>query len=124
MNYPDVQRKLFAELVEVLPLLDLSELTYAKVKTLMYLDAVMMESMRMYPVIGLPLPRVTPETGAYLCGKHIPKGTEVVCSTYSLHHSTQVFENADDFIPERWLIKDNEILASMKKAWNPWSWGP
>ena len=84
----------------------------------------MMESMRLYPAVSIALPRITPENGTELCGKHIPQGTEVVCNTYALHHSKDVFERPDEFLPERWLITDEEKLTVMKKTWNPFSWGP
>lgn len=39
-----------------------------------YLQAVIKESMRMYPGNGLPLPRIIPKGGLTLAGRHFPAG--------------------------------------------------
>ncbi|PIG79988.1 hypothetical protein AARAC_005163 [Aspergillus arachidicola] len=45
-----------------------------------YLDAVITESFRMHPAVGLLLERVTPPQGATICGEYVPGGTVVGCN--------------------------------------------
>jgi cytochrome P450 len=74
---------------------------------LLYLDAVISESFRMHPAVGLLLERVTPAEGATICGEHIPGGTVVGCNAWVLHQNKEVFgPDADVYRPERWLESD------------------
>ncbi|KAI4732129.1 benzoate 4-monooxygenase cytochrome-like protein P450 [Aureobasidium sp. EXF-10728] len=85
-----------------------------------YLDAVVNESFRMHPAVGLLLERVVPPQGATIRGENIPGGTIVGCNAWVLHQNKQIFgEDADVFRPERWLESegaDPARLAKMKSS--------
>ena len=95
---PEATAKLHAELDEVLEgrlptSADLSQLPYA--------NAVIKESMRLYPPVSLIGREAVEdvEIGEYM----IPKGCVVMLSQWVLHHSPEYFEEPNSFKPERWL---------------------
>lgn len=105
---PSAQAKLVAEL-------DAANVSvpaqYKDIKDLPYLQAVMYESQRMSPSLGLILEREVPEGGFTLPdGRFIPAGTKVGINPCVVSRDTALFgpEDADSFIPERWLRRDDE----------------
>jgi cytochrome P450 len=83
---------------------------------LKYLDAVVNESFRMHPAVGLLLERVVPPQGATICGELIPGGTIVGCNAWVLHQNKQVFgDDAHIYRPERWLESEGADLARIAK---------
>ena len=102
LTHGDMLRKLKTELKEAIPDKD-SLVEWAALEKLPYLRAVIKESLRY--VSGSPgrLPRVVPSTGAVFCGQPIPPGTIVTSGAYVHHRNPNVFEDPDEFRPERWL---------------------
>ncbi|OQE24624.1 hypothetical protein PENSTE_c007G01022 [Penicillium steckii] len=87
---------------------------------LSYLQAVLNESLRLYPATIAVLPR-TAVTDTTVGGVHIPRGTNVATQNLTIHRDPQVFEDPDSFLPERWLnIND----TGLKEALTPFSVGP
>jgi len=84
------------------------------VENLPYLSACMKEAMRLRPVIGMSLVRVTPASGAIIDGIVIPAGTVVGQNPAVVSRSEVIFgPNSNDFVPERWLDEDNETAATV-----------
>jgi len=84
-------------------------ISFPDAQKLPYLDAVITESFRLFPAVGLLLERHVPPTGATICGEHIPGGTIVGCNAWVLHRRAEVFgEDVDAFRPERWLAADDD----------------
>lgn len=67
-----------------------------------YLDAVFKESVRMTPPLSLSFPERTTEP-MILGGYHIPPGTAVMIDADSINHDPEVWNNPDDFDPNRFL---------------------
>lgn len=67
--------------------------------------AVIRESMRMHPGVGLPLERIVPSSGLKTPnGTTLPSGTIVGMSAWVVHMNKTVFgQDAASFVPERWL---------------------
>lgn len=84
-----------------------------------YLDAVVMETMRLHPGAFGPFPRLVPPGGTTL-GRfsNIPQGTTVSTSAYSLHRNPSVFPEPERWRPERWLDSGAEARKEMQK----WFW--
>lgn len=92
-------------------------LPYAQVATLPYLNATVVEALRMHPATGLVLQREVPAGGAILAGKHVPGGTIVGINSWVMHANTQVYgADAHVFRPERWLVADAAQLSEMKRC--------
>ena len=87
---PEVEKRLVAE-VAGLP----DNLQHRDVQDLPYLNAVLNETLRLYPATPSPLPRVVPTQGAELSGHHIPGGTIVSSQAYSLHRNEYAFPNPE-----------------------------
>lgn len=81
-----------------------------------YFNAVMKESMRLHPPVGLMLERIVPPGGAEISGKYIPGGTVVGISPWVLQYNAEVFPNPSAFEPERWLDSSKEKLAEMERS--------
>lgn len=75
--------------------------TYDAVMNLSLLDAVINESLRLYPPAWL-IPRIA-RVDTKVGGKSVKSGTRVVVSPYVSHRLSEFFEKPDSFMPERWL---------------------
>jgi trans-cinnamate 4-monooxygenase len=105
VNHPEVQQKIREELDAVVaPGIPMTESDIVK---LPYLQAVMKESLRLH--ITLPfVPRLNvPQTK--LGGYDIPAGTKVLVNIWWLANNPELWDNPQDFIPERFLQDDNKI---------------
>ncbi|KAF2270474.1 cytochrome P450 3A3 [Lojkania enalia] len=121
LQNPAVVTKLQAELDTALPDPDATP-TFAAVKDLPYLDAVIKETMRIHSTSSLGLPRVIPPgPGITLHGTHFPQGVVLSVPAYTIHHSHSIWgPDADAFRPERWF----ELTERQKNAFIPFSYGP
>lgn len=73
-----------------------------------YLQAVMYEALRLHPAVGMSLPRVVPEGGTTVAGKHLPAGTVVGVNPWVIHRNEEVYgDDVEAFQPERWIREDN-----------------
>ena len=80
-------------------------------------QAVIKEAMRVHPSIGFPLERVVPEGGAVICGTQLPGGTIIGMSAPVVNNDKSIFgEDAEDFVPERWLNSTPEKIKTMERA--------
>ena len=92
-------------------------ISWADAQKMPYLDAVIQESFRLFPAVGLLLERQVPQSGAAICGEHIAAGTIVGCNAWVLHRRPEIFgQDAETFRPERWLEADANKTKEMKAA--------
>ncbi|RKP06012.1 cytochrome P450 [Thamnocephalis sphaerospora] len=122
LENPNCMQRLYEELKDAIPDPD-TEIHYADVKSLPYLDGVLHESLRMRPVSAAGSGRTVPEGGAYIAGHFIPEGTEISTSIITIHGLESIFPNADLFKPERWLGA-NEQVSEMKRSLLTFAMGP
>ncbi|KAL1916558.1 uncharacterized protein VTP21DRAFT_5749 [Calcarisporiella thermophila] len=103
MQQTEIQDKLREELSSAQDKLD-----YESVKELHYSTAVFNETLRLYP----PVPKnhkTAVNDDVLPCGIHVKKGDLVLFSPYVMARDKQIWgENAAEFDPERWLIRDAE----------------
>ncbi|KAI8867174.1 cytochrome P450 [Ramicandelaber brevisporus] len=119
-----VLEKLEAEVLTAFP--DPTErITYKAAKEkLPYLEAVLLESVRMRTVGGGYLPRVTPKGGRTIGGYFIPEGTIVGASGYVKHNYSGLWEEPSVFRPERFLEgAPPQVLAERTQLIAPFAVG-
>ncbi|GIH67819.1 cytochrome P450 [Sphaerimonospora thailandensis] len=116
-RHPDVRERLHVEAVEVLgdrlP-------THEDLPRLRYTAMVIEEAMRLYPPVWM-LPRRAlrdDEVGGY----HVPAGSDVLISPYTLHRHPAFWDEPDRFAPERF---DPDAPAGRPRyAYIPFGAGP
>ena len=92
-----------------------------EVKDLPYLNAVIKETMRLYPTIISTLPRILDSQLAVGRTNFVlPAGTQVGMQNYVHHRDPTLFPEPDKFIPERWL---GDSVGDMNNALTPFSVG-
>ncbi|XP_073963407.1 cytochrome P450 4C1-like [Choristoneura fumiferana] len=99
-SHPDIQERAFEEIAEVLGDRDVDKLEISK---MVFLEAVLMESMRLYP-IGPFIGRNIAES---IKLKHytLPAGSSAFIAIHALHRHKMWGEDAELFVPDRWLDK-------------------
>ncbi|KAJ0168791.1 Isotrichodermin C-15 hydroxylase [Colletotrichum tanaceti] len=93
----------------------------ASTTRLPFLNAVILEGMRMYPPLPFPLPRVVPCGGDTIDGYFVPGGTVVSTNPFASSMSPSNFHDPWIFNPQRWMdLTNNDVLSSSQ----PFSLGP
>ncbi|KAF2100311.1 cytochrome P450 [Rhizodiscina lignyota] len=82
-----------------------------------YIAPIMREALRMYTVVGSPMPREVPKGGASINGYFLPGGTEVSICHYAIGRNTAIFgEDADRFRPERWTEEVDPATRRLRET--------
>ena len=106
--------------------------SYAHLRRLPYLSAIITEALRLFPMVNIPMERVVPAEGLYLRdGRFVPGGFRVLMSAWVVHHDEGIFgRETDAFRPERWMRGEGEgdeefkeRVRRMRGAWVPFSYG-
>ena len=107
LKHPAVHKKLVSELRDANLTLPAK---WKDINSLTYLEAVMRESMRLNPGVGLILERVVPKGGFTLPdGRYVPEGTVVGMNPWVISRNGEIFgADTETFIPERWLKEPEE----------------
>ncbi|KAH7145511.1 cytochrome P450 [Dactylonectria estremocensis] len=123
---PELQAKLREELLTLDPPLHFPPasdgewaLPPAKsIDKLPLLEAVLLESLRLYPSVAGGQPRRVPKPCSLGGYDGVPAGTTVQCYAYSLHRTPDIFPEPDQWKPERWMDSSPEHLSTMRR----WFW--
>ncbi|GBM55269.1 Cytochrome P450 4V2 [Araneus ventricosus] len=119
-QYPEVQAKLHEEIDRVFGEDRIRPVTEMDLKNLQYLDCVLKECNRIYPVAPFLGRNVKEETK--ICGSTIPKDTTSIIVTYFLHRDEEVFPDPEKFDPDRFLPENRVNIPEF--AYIPFSGGP
>ncbi|GJE94427.1 cytochrome P450 [Phanerochaete sordida] len=107
--HPDAQRKAQAELDVVLGGRRLPD--FADRDSLPYLEAVLLEAMRLHPTAPMGVPHSTTADDIYR-GMFIPKGTTILANSTALGMDAGVYRDPAEFRPERFLPPQSEPLPT------------
>ncbi|KAH8647268.1 cytochrome P450 [Xylariales sp. PMI_506] len=108
VKYPHEQKKLQALLDEAIPG-GLSDWTFEKARSVGHLDDFISETLRVKPALMLAGPRETPAAGLQVDEVYIPAGVNVLVPTGQIHRDPRYWKQADEFIPERWGDRREEM---------------
>jgi cytochrome P450 len=94
-----------------------SPISWAETQTLPYLQAVVLEGLRIWPpVAGLGF-KTVPPAGDNINGFFVPGGTDIGQGFHGVGRSRAVWgPDADVFRPERWLLANEAELQKMTAA--------
>jgi aspirochlorine biosynthesis cytochrome P450 monooxygenase len=115
-----VYKKLMNELITTFPMRE--GIDMATVQYLPYLNAVLEESLRVYPPSAFNQARVVPNGGAIICGEVVPGGTAVAVGTLAAFTSKRNWVDPEQFIPERWLGEG--FVGDDRRVLQPFITGP
>ncbi|GAB4861034.1 hypothetical protein Ancab_040059 [Ancistrocladus abbreviatus] len=77
-------------------------------KNLVYLQATIKETMRLYPAAPFLVPHEA-ITDCNISGYHVPAGTILFVNLHKIHRDPQIWSNPCEFRPERFLTTHNNI---------------
>ncbi|KAI0161126.1 cytochrome P450 [Hypoxylon sp. FL1284] len=113
-RYPEVQKKLRAEVRERLPAMASDrEVTSLDIDRMPYLNAVCNEVLRYYAPVPMTMREAAVDTT--ILGQRVPKGTTVMMCPWATNLDKTLWgPDADVFDPERWIAKgpDDKRAAS------------
>lgn len=99
-QHKDTQQRLYEELMEFVPMGDLSP---DQCRDLLFLDCVIKETLRLFPTLPL-MTREVSQPITLSGGRQIPTGTQVMVSAIAMQRSKKYWgETANQFKPERFL---------------------
>ena len=71
---------------------------------------------------SIGLPRLVPEGGLDILGRHYAEGTVLSVPSYTIHREAKTWgDDYEAYRPERWFEIDQ---AKIQKCFNPFSYGP
>ncbi|KAI8633186.1 cytochrome P450 [Xylariaceae sp. FL1651] len=112
---PEQQQKLFGEL-EGLDVHDSTELQSCE-----HLNAVINETLRLYPAVPTGGYRQTSSSGLHVGDLYLPGDVTIISPRYSLARLESAYEKPESWIPERWTTRRNMVKDS--RAFAPFAHG-
>lgn len=92
--------------------------------TLPYVMAVFYETLRLYPPVPFELKQCEQET-TLPDGTYLPKTAVLVWCTWAMNRSRLTWgEDADDFVPERWLDENGNLISKTAYEYPVFNGGP
>ncbi|GFY48031.1 cytochrome P450 18a1 [Trichonephila inaurata madagascariensis] len=117
--YPDVQRKIQEEIMDVLGAERSPE--FLDQKSMPFTHAVILEVMRWKSIVPINVLRYT-LANTSISGYDIPQGTTIMANFWAVHHDPRNWEDPDTFKPERFLSPDGKSVVK-SPSYMPFSVG-
>ena len=83
------------------------------IKNLIYLQAIVKETLRLCPPLPLSAPREAMED-CTIDGFHIPAGTRLIVNLWKMHRDPSIWANPSEFIPDRFLNENAKLDVNGK----------
>ncbi|KAH8252673.1 hypothetical protein KR032_001202, partial [Drosophila birchii] len=118
----DIQDRLREEIESVLSNVDGGEITYDAIAEMTYLEQVVSETLRKYPIVP-SLIRIAHDNYKVPNTKHtLEKGTTVLIPVHNIHHDADIYPDPEKFDPSR--FEPEEIKARHPFTYLPFGDGP
>ena len=120
LTNPSVYAKLVSEIDAAIAegLISFPVIKDSEARQLPYLQACIMEGLRIWPPLNGIADRIAPRQGQTIDGKFIPGGTRVAFNVYRLMRRTDIWgDDANIFRPGRWIEADPETRYRYDKIW-------
>jgi cytochrome P450 len=103
----------------------IGDISFISCSKLLFLQAVIEESLRVYPPVPFIMPRCTPPEGAIIADRWVPGNTVVGVHQWSAFHDPLNFHEPEVFAPERFLPDAPAKFQNDKvEVLQPFSIGP
>ncbi|XP_073960471.1 cytochrome P450 6k1-like [Choristoneura fumiferana] len=120
-HYPDIQERLYNELVEAKEQKNNEDLGFNDLEKLTYLNCVIKEVLRKYPPMGW-LDRVAATDYPINAKLTLPRGTPVYVNAIGMHYDPQYFPDPHVFNPDRFLPENESSVVPF--SYMPFGDGP
>ncbi|XP_074646421.1 cytochrome P450 2U1-like [Tubulanus polymorphus] len=111
-KHPDIQDRVHKEIDGVI---GNRQPTINDKSNLIYCEAAILETLRICPVGPITFRAASVDTK--LDGYDIPKGSQVWANIYACHHDSRVWDDAEDFKPERFIDEADGKIVARPKSW-------
>ncbi|KAK0773472.1 hypothetical protein LTR38_016552 [Friedmanniomyces endolithicus] len=125
LTHPHSYERLMAEITAAFG--SETDITIASTHNLEFMDAVINESLRLYPPVAITMPRRTPLGGETIDGIYVPGGMTVGVHHFSCYRHPENFYRSNDFLPERFLAANRDLAPFQednRACLQPFSFGP
>ena len=113
MTSPQAYRTLQAEIDG--STLSAPVITDKEARGLPYLQAVILEGLRLHTPLGGLVPKIVPPEGDIINGIFVPGGTEISVNAWAIMRNEIFGEDVECFRPERWLTISDSKYAEMAR---------
>ncbi|KAH8390163.1 hypothetical protein KR200_008412 [Drosophila serrata] len=122
--HPEIQQRLREEIETVLSneILSVPQLNYESFQEMPYLEQVVSETLRKYPILPHLLRRSTKEYSVPDSNLTLESGTKIMIPIHSIHHDPELYPDPEKFDPSR--FDPEEIKARHPFAYLPFGEGP
>lgn len=118
-KYPDIQERTRSEVLSVMKAEN--GLTYDSITKMRYLDQVISEALRYYPVVVGFITRKCEQEYEYK-GIKIPSGVSILVPAYQMHHDPNLWNDPEAFDPDRFSAENRGKIEPM--AYQAYGNGP
>ncbi|KAG4066807.1 hypothetical protein HA402_012874 [Bradysia odoriphaga] len=119
--HPDIQERAAEEVDQVCEDIPMGDpLTYNHVSKLVYVEQILLEAMRLYPIAPYIFRLCQADTKIRECT--IPRGTTVAVSVYDMHRKPEIWARPNDFYPDH--FHPDEVRNRSPYAFAAFSLGP
>ncbi|KAL9609386.1 MAG: hypothetical protein Q9204_009155 [Flavoplaca sp. TL-2023a] len=96
--------------------------SHRNIQSAEHLNAVINETLRLHPAVSTAVTRKTPPQGIMVGEVAVPGDMTVWCPQWVLSRDENIYERAEEFVPDRWTTKPGMIKE--KATYAPFSTGP